>query len=216
MNRSDAISFPRLRPASMPGLSLLVTSVLSAAALYAGAAEPIHGWGLVDWGMTEAQVESAYGDGVEKLPLRRNGRTEIVESLHLKNPVVINGVTLAQGFAFSRANKGLERVVLRANLSNVSTEQCQGAYRKVRQSEVDQLKAPIEEKPSLRSLHAIWHGTAADAQLSLMEVTGRCLLMLVYKRPSPPNAPSDGTADTQSDKRPTSAPATTAPPTTAP
>jgi hypothetical protein len=188
------------------GLNLMLALALSAAALDAGAAESIHGWGLVDWGMTEAQVESAYGDAVEKLPLARNRRTEIIEPLHLKNPVVINGVALAQSFAFSRATKGLERVVLRANLSNVSTEQCQGAYRRVRQSEVDQLKAPIEEKPALRSLHAIWHGTATDAQLSLVEVTGRCLLTLVYKRPSPPNLPSDGTADTQAGKRPTTAP----------
>jgi hypothetical protein len=215
MNRF-AVASPRRRFTYAPGLNLMLMLALCAATLDSAAAEPIHGWGLVDWGMTEAQVESAYGDAVEKLPLRRNGRTEIVESLHLKNPVVINGVTLAQSFAFSRANKGLEVVVLRANLSNVSTEQCQGAYRKIRQSEVDQLKAPLEEKPGLRSLHAIWHGTAADVQLSLVEVTGRCLLTLVYKRPSPPNAASDGTADAQSDKRPTSAPTTTAPPTTAP
>jgi hypothetical protein len=216
MNRF-ATDSPRRLSTYAFALSVLLTSIMSAAAFDAGAAVPIHGWGLVDWGMTEAQVQSAYGDGVEKLPLRRNGRTEIVESLHLKNPVVINGVALAQSFAFSRSNKGLERVVLRANLSNVSTEQCQGAYRKIRQFEVDQLKAPFEEKPGLRSLHAIWHGSAADAQASLVEVTGRCLLTLVYKRPSPPNAPSDGTADPQSGEHPlTAPPPTTAPPTTAP
>jgi hypothetical protein len=188
MNRFSA-PLPRYRSTYVTGLNLTLMLTLTAAAFSAGAAEPTHGWGLVDWGMTEAQVESAYGDAVEKLPLARNRRTEIVEPLHLKNPVVVNGVALAQSFAFSRATKGLERVVLRANLSNVSTEQCQGAYRRIRQSEVDQLKAPLEEKPALRSLHAIWHGTAADAQLSLMEVTGRCLLTLVYKPPSPPNAP---------------------------
>jgi hypothetical protein len=210
MNRFAAASL-RHRSTYVSGLTFTLMLALSAAAPDAGAAEPIHGWGLVDWGMTEAQVQSVYGDAVEKPPLARSRHTEIVESLHLKKPVVINGVSLAQSFAFSRANKGLDGVVLRANLSNVSTEQCQGVYRRVRQFEVDQLKAPIEEKPGLRSLHAIWHGTAADAQLSLMEVTGRCLLTLVYKRPSPPNAAPDGTADAQSDKRPTSAPPATAP-----
>jgi hypothetical protein len=177
----------------------------------AGPSAVIHGWGPADWGMTEAQVESAYGDGIEKLPLGRSLRTEIVESLHLKNPVVINGVALKQSFAFSRTTKGLEMVVLRANLSNVSTEQCQETYRKIRQSEVDQFKAPIEEKPALRSLRTIWRGTAADAQLSVMEVTGRCLLTLVYKRPTPPNPTSDGAAGTPADTRSTTAPATTAP-----
>jgi hypothetical protein len=214
-NRIDAAS-PRQMITYVFTLNILLTLAFCAAALDAGAAEPIHGWGLADWGMTEAQVESAYGDAVEKLPLGRSRRTEIVEPLHLKKPVLINGVALAQSFAFSRATQGLERVVLRANLSNVSTEQCQGAYGRVRQYEVDQLKAPIEEKPALRSLHAIWHGTAADAQLSLMEVTGRCLLTLVYKRASPPNLPSDGAADTKADKRSTTGPATTAPTTAAP
>jgi hypothetical protein len=211
-----AIDSPR-RPSTYAfALSVLLTSIMSASAFEAVAAEPIHGWGLIDWGMTEAQVESAYADGVERLPLRRNGRAGIVESLHLKKPLLIEGVALTQSFAFSRATKGLERVVLRANMQNVSTEQCQGAYRKIRQSEIDQLKAPIEEKPGLRSLHAIWHGTAADAQLSLVEVTGRCLLTLVYERPSPPNLPSDGTADAPTDKRSTTAPATTAPATASP
>jgi hypothetical protein len=212
MNRLIAAS-PRTRSTYVFTLNILLALVFCAAA---GAAEPIHGWGLVDWGMSEAQVEAAYGDGVEKLPPARSQRTQIVESLRLRNPVVLNGISLAQSFIFSRATKGLDGVVLRANLSNVSTEQCQGAYRKIRQSEVDKLKAPIEEKPALRSLHAIWHGTAADVQLSLLDVTGRCLLTVVYRRPSPPNPPSDGSVDTQADKRSTTAPASTTPATAAP
>src|SRR5271168_5246446 len=95
MSRLNAASLPRLQPRSMPDLCVMLLLVISAAAVRAGAAEPIHGWGLVDWGMTEAQVESLYGDGVEKLPVARNRRTDVVESLHLKNPVVINGVPLA-------------------------------------------------------------------------------------------------------------------------
>lgn len=210
MYRLTAAS-PRRRSTYVSRFNLTLMMALSATTLDAPAAELIHGWGLVDWGMTEAQVESAYGDAVEKLPPARNRYSEIVELLHLKKPVVINGVSLAQRFAFSRANKGLDGVVLRANLSNVSTEQCQGAYQKLRQSEVDQLKAPIEEKPGLRSLHAIWHGAAADAQLTLIDVTGRCLLTLVFKRPSPPNAPLDGTAEPPANKHATTAPSTVAP-----
>jgi hypothetical protein len=206
-----AAAVPRHRSTYVPRLNLMLTLGLSAAALDAAAAEPIHGWGLVDWGMAVAQVQSAYGDAAEKLPFTRNRRTEIVESLHLKSPVVINGVALAQSFAFSRADRGLERVVLRANLSDVSSAQCQGSYQRIRQAEVDQLKAPIEEKPTLRSLHAIWYGSAADVQLTIMEVTGRCLLTLVFKRPSPPNAPLDGTAEPPANKHATTAPSTVAP-----
>jgi hypothetical protein len=200
MNRCAAASPRRRYPYVAAGSSLLLTLVLGAAAPDAGAAEPLHGWGRVDWGMTEAQVESTYGEAVEKRPIARNRRTEIVESLRLKNPVVINGIALAQSFAFSQANKGLDRVVLRANLSDVSSAECQGAYRKIRQSEVDQLKEPIEEKPAIRSMHARWHGAAADAQLSVMEVTGRCFLTLVFKRPDLTTAPSDETTDRPADQ----------------
>ena len=210
MNRFAAAS-PRHRDTYVAGSSILLTLALGAAALDAGAAEARHGWGRVDWGMTEAQVESTYGEDVEKRHIARNRHTEIVESLRLKNPIAINGVALTQSFAFSQADKGLDRVVLRANLSNVSSAECQGAYRRIRQSEVDQFKEPVEEKPALRSLHAIWHGTAADAQLSLIDVTGRCFLTLVYKRPSPATAPSDGTTDLPTDKRPTTPPPAMAP-----
>jgi hypothetical protein len=209
--RRFAAALPRHRSTYVVELNLILVLAWSAAALGAGAAEVIHGWGLVDWGMTEAQVESAYGEGVEKLHFARSRRTEIVESLHFKNPIVINGVSMAQSFAFSRANMGLERVVLRANLSDVSSAQCQGSYQRIRQAEVDQLKAPIEEKPTLRSLHAIWYGSAADVQLTITEVTGRCLLTLVFKRPSPPNAPLDGTAEPPANKHATTAPSTVAP-----
>jgi hypothetical protein len=200
MNRVAAASL-RYRYPYVAGSSLLLTLALCAAVLNALATEPTHGWGRVDWGMTEAQVESTYGEAVEKRPLSRNRRAEIFESLRLKNPVVINGVALAQSFAFSQANKGLDRVILRANLSDVSSAECQGAYRKIRQSEVDQLQEPIEEKPAIRSMHARWHGTAADAQLSVMEVTGRCFLTLVFKRPDVTTAPSDETTDRPSDQR---------------
>jgi hypothetical protein len=81
---------------------------------------------------------------------------------------------MAQSFAFSRASKGLERMVMRASLTNASSEQCQAAYGKVRQSVIGQLAEPDEERSALRSLHAMWHGTAADARLSLINVTGRC------------------------------------------
>jgi hypothetical protein len=171
----------------------------------AGAAESFHGWGLVDWGMTEAQVLSVYGDGVEKLPPTRTLRNDIVESLRLKRPSVINGVALRQDFAFSRTSKGLERVIMRADLANASSEQCQSAYGRIRQSEIDQLKEPIEEKPALRSLHAIWHGATADAQLSITDVTGHCFVTLVYKRPTPPNAPSDAKSDVPVDTMPVTA-----------
>jgi hypothetical protein len=200
MNRFAAAS-PRSRyPYVAAASSLLLTLALSAAALDAGAAEPLHGWGRVAWGMTEAQVESTYGEDVEKRPTARNRRTEIVESLRLKNPVVINGVALAQSFVFSQTDKGLDRVILRANLSDVSSAVCQGAYRKIRQSEVDQMKEPIEEKPAIRSMHARWHGTAADAQLSVMEVPGRCFLTLVFKRPDLTTAPSDEPTDRPADQ----------------
>jgi hypothetical protein len=193
MNRYRVPWSVLLRSAANPLPALMLLVALSAAA---AATESVHGWGLVDWGMTEAQVQSAYGDGVEELALARNNRrTELVETLHLKNPQIINGIALTQSFAFSRAGKGLERVVLRANLSNASSEQCQGAYRKIRQYEFNQLAEPAEEKTALRSLHAIWHGAAADAQLAIMDVTGHCLVTLVYRRPSPPSAPSDGKAD---------------------
>jgi hypothetical protein len=121
----------------------------------------------------------------------RNRRTEIVELLHLKNPLIINGVALTPTFAFSRASKGLERVVLRVSLTNASSEQCQGTYRRLRTSEINQLAEPVEEKSALRSLHAIWHGAAADTQLSIMEVTGHCFVTLVYRRPTPPTTPPD-------------------------
>ena len=196
MNRHRAPSFTPLRSASNLGSQLLLLVAVAAAA---GAAESVHGWGLVDWGMTEAQVQSAYGDGVEELPLARNRRTELVETLHLKTPQLINGIALTQSFAFSRAGKALERVVLRANLSNASSEQCQGAYGRIRQYEINQLAEPAEEKSALRSLHAIWHGAAADAQLSILDVTGHCFVTLVYRRPSPPGAPSDGKADASVD-----------------
>jgi len=205
MKSFDAASLPRLRCASSARSNLTLILVLCAAAVEADAAQPAHGWGLADWGMTEAQVESVYGDGVEKLPPAWNRRADVVESLHLKNPVVINGIALAQSFGFSQASKGLERVVLRANLSSVNTAECQGAYQKIRQSEVGQLAEPIEEKPGLRSVHAIWHGAAADAQLSEMQVTGRCFVTLVFKRPSPASAPSDGAADAPVVDRPASA-----------
>jgi hypothetical protein len=200
MNRFAAASLHRYPYPYVLGLSLSLTLAIGAAAPDAGAAEPMHGWGLVDWGMTEAQVESTYGQDVEKRPIARNRRSEIVESLRLKNPVVINGVALAQSFAFSQTDKGLDRVVLRANLSDVSSAECQGAYRKIRQSEVDQLKEPVEEKPAIRSMHARWHGIAADAQLSVMEVTGRCFLTLMFKRPDLTTAPSDETTDRPADQ----------------
>jgi len=181
--------------AHMHNLKLVLMLILSAAALEAGAAEPAHGWGLVDWGMTEAQVESAYGDSVEKLPATRKPRADIVESMHLKNTLAINGIAMTQSFAFSQTGKGLERVMLRANLPGAGIAECQRAYQRIRQSEVDRMAAPLEEKPGLRSVHAVWHGAAADAQLLEMEVTGRCFVTLVFKRPSPPTVPSDATAD---------------------
>jgi hypothetical protein len=151
----------------------------------AGTAESFHGWGLADWGMSEAQVQSVYGESVEPLPTGRIRRTEIIEALHLKKPVMINGIAMAQSFAFSRADKGLVRVILRAKLSTASSEQCQAAYGKIRQFQITQLAEPIEEKPALRSIHATWHGAAADAQLSLLDVTGHCFVTLVYERPGP-------------------------------
>ena len=185
----------------MHNLKLMLMLILSAAALEAVAAEPLHGWGLVDWGMTEAQVESAYGDSVEKLPAKRRPRADIVESLHLKNTLAINGIAMTQTFAFSQTGKGLERVTLRANLPDASTTECQRAYQRIRQSEVARMAAPLEEKPGLRSVHAVWHGTAADAQLLEMEVTGRCFVTLVFKRPTPPTAPSDAAADPSAESR---------------
>jgi hypothetical protein len=172
----------------MQKFSLLL---VTAAAFAAAAAESVHGWGLVDWGMTEAQVQSAYGD-MEKLPVSRVRRSDIVELLRLKNPLVINGIALTQSFAFSHTGKGLERVVLRANLTNASSEQCQDAYGRIRLSEIKQFAQPVEEKAALRSLHAIWHGAAADAQLSIMDVTGHCFVTLVYE---PPGKPSEGKPD---------------------
>jgi len=179
----------------MHNLMLVLMLILSAAALEAGAAEPAHGWGLVDWGMTEAQVKSAYGDSVEKLPAIRKPRADIVESMRLKNTLAINGIAMTQSFAFSQTGKGLERVMLRANLPGAGIPECQRAYQRIRQSEVDRMAAPLEEKPGLRSVHAVWHGAAADAQLLEMEVTGRCFVTLVFKRPTSPTAPSDATAD---------------------
>ena len=171
--------------------------LVTAAAFAAGAAESVHGWGLVDWGMTEAQVQSAYGDNMEKLPVPRVRRSDIVELLRLKNPLVINGIALTQSFAFSHTGKGLERVVLRANLANASSEQCQDAYGRIRQSEIKQFAQPVEEKAALRSLHAIWHGAAADAQLSIMDVTGHCFVTLVYEAPG---ESASGKADPALDK----------------
>jgi hypothetical protein len=188
---------PLLTLRSNYGFKLLLLFAVATSAV--GAAESVHGWGLVDWGMTEAQVQAAYGDGVEELPPVRNGRTELVEALRLKNPLVINGVSLAPTFAFSRANKGLERVVLRTRLTNASSEQCQGTYGRLRQSEIKELAEPVEEKSALRSLHAIWHGRAADAQLSILDVTGHCFVTLVYRRPSPPSTPAEGNADAPAD-----------------
>jgi hypothetical protein len=184
MNRNRVLWTALLRSAANPRPTLML---LLAVSVTPGAAESVHGWGLVDWGMTEAQVQAAYGDGVEKLPPVRNRRTEVVELLHLKNPLIINGVSLTPTFAFLRSSKGLESVVLRASLTNASSEQCQGTYRRLRQSEINQLAEPVEEKTALRSLHAIWHGAAADAQLSIMEVTGHCFVTLVYRRPTPPS-----------------------------
>jgi hypothetical protein len=188
-----------LSQAIMQRFYLMLISGLSAATLAAGAAESSHGWGPADWGMTEAQVQSAYGDGVETLQLGHGRRTEIVESLRLKNPFVINGVALVGSFGFSRADDSLVRLVLRANVSSVSTGQCRGAYRRIRQSEVEHRAAPLEEKQALNSIHAIWHGPDADAQLSEMEVTGRCFVTLVYKRPSAADPPSNATADSPAD-----------------
>lgn len=191
MNRHHAPLFRRLRSASNLGSQLLLLFAVAAVAAAAGAAESVHDWGLVDWGMTEAQVQSAYGDGVEEYPPLRNRRGEVVELLHLRSPLIINGVALTPSFAFLRTSKGLERVVLRASLTNASSEQCQGTYRRLRQSEINQLAEPIEEKTALRSLHAIWHGAAADAQLSILEVTGHCFVTLVYTRPTPPTTTPD-------------------------
>ena len=188
MNRHHAPSLRRLRSACNRGSLLFLLFAITAVGV---AAESVHGWGLVDWGMTEAQVQSAYGESVEELPPVRNRRGELVESLRLKSPLIINGVALTPSFAFLRATKGLERVVLRTSLTNASSEQCQGTYRKLRQSEINQLAEPLEEKTALRSLHAIWHGAAADAQLSILEVTGHCFVTLVYRPPSPPTTPTD-------------------------
>jgi hypothetical protein len=197
MHRRHAPLLARLRSAAGSGAKLILLSAMAAAA---GAAESVHGWGLVDWGMTEAQVQSAYGDNVEKPPVTRNRRTEIVETLHLKNPLMINGIAMKPSFVFSRASKGLEKVVMRASLTNAGSEQCQAAYGKIRQSVIGQLAEPIEEKPALRSLHAMWHGTAADARLSLTDVTGRCFLTLVYNRPNLATAPSDETTDSPAER----------------
>ena len=202
MNRHPVPWSALLRSAATAGPTL---TLLLAMSVTAGAAESVHGWGLVDWGMTEAQVLSAYGDGVEKLPPTRTRRNDIVESLHLKSPSVINGIALSQDFAFSRTSKGLERVIMRADLANASSEQCQSAYGRIRQSEISQLKEPIEEKSALRSLHAIWHGATADAQLSILDVTGHCFVTLVYKRPTPSGAPSDAKSDVPVDTAPVTA-----------